>query len=275
MTGPESMARKLTRKELLELAGLDALGLLDEYEAAAYTRSFEDVPATVQDEIKRLQADVANDESLLPNDEPAPELRQRVLDFISEAMDREAAPLATIGPRRRLAGADRNLKLGLSTSGQFWRAASFVLAAAGLALAYLFTDAYQSSNELTKAALYDDAVKLEVLLAPSAKDFLLDDSRKIVMDAVTRTDDYRAALFVNENSGQVLLVMDSLPATDGDDYVLQVVLEDGSLSQLQAFRSMGRFGGVRLDKVSAQVLASAAIWQIADLATGAVLLSSA
>ncbi len=47
MTSPEPM----TRKELLELAALDVLGLLDEYEAAYYTRSFHHAPASVQDEI--------------------------------------------------------------------------------------------------------------------------------------------------------------------------------------------------------------------------------
>lgn len=270
MTADEPMTTKMTRKELLELAALDALGLLDDYEAVAYTRSFEDAPATVQDEIRRLQSELASDESLLPADEPDGELRERVLAFVNEAIEREAAPLATIGPRGRR-GSEAS---GRSLTGQFWRAASFVLAAAGLALVYLFTQAYQSSNELTKAALYDDAVKLEVLLEPSSKDFLLDNSHKIPMTAVTRGMNYRASLLVNEDSGAALLLIDKLPPTDGDGYVVQVVSEDGRLTQLQTFRSLGRFGGVRLN-VSTEVLASAATWQIADLATGAVLLRSA
>ena len=68
MTSSEPM----TQRELLELAALDALGLLDEFEAAYYTRSFHDAPATVQDEIKRLQAELATDQRLLPGDEPDP-----------------------------------------------------------------------------------------------------------------------------------------------------------------------------------------------------------
>ncbi len=55
MTSPAPMSRE----ELLELAALDALGLLDEYEAALYTRSFHHAPAAVQDEIKDLQATFA------------------------------------------------------------------------------------------------------------------------------------------------------------------------------------------------------------------------
>ncbi len=57
MTSPEPM----TRQELLELAALDALGLLDRYEAALYTRSFHHASAPVQDEIVRLQAEIASD----------------------------------------------------------------------------------------------------------------------------------------------------------------------------------------------------------------------
>ena len=81
MTSPEPM----TRQELLELAALDALGLLDRYEAALYTRSFHYASAPVQDEIVRLQAEIVSDESLLPEEEPDDSLRERVLRKVAEA----------------------------------------------------------------------------------------------------------------------------------------------------------------------------------------------
>ena len=84
MTSPEPM----TRQELLELAALDALGLLDRYEAALYTRSFHHASAPVQDEIVRLQAEIASDESLLPLDKPEGSLRERVLRKVAEAIVR-------------------------------------------------------------------------------------------------------------------------------------------------------------------------------------------
>ncbi len=260
-------------KELLEFAALDALGLLDEYEAATYTRSFTDAPAIVQDEIKRLQAEIASDPSLLLDEEPDAALRQRVLDYVSEAVEREAAPLATIGLRRGAGAAGG--RAAEVPAVHFWRAASFVLAAAGLAMAYLFTQAYQSSNELTKAALYDDAAKLDVLLEPSIKDFLLDDSIKIPMRPVGDLAGCRASLFVNEELGRVQVLTDQLPATESEEYVLQVVRRDGRLERLQAFKSMGRLGGIRLVNVSTELIGSAAIWQIADLTTGAILFTSA
>jgi hypothetical protein len=93
----------MTQRELLELAALDALGLLDDFEAAIYTRSYHDAPATVQDEIRRLQAEIATDQRLLPGDEPDPGLRERVLKTVAQAIERDEsrlAPLATIGRRR-------------------------------------------------------------------------------------------------------------------------------------------------------------------------------
>ena len=60
----------LSREELLELAALDAFGLLDEYEAAIFSRSFHHAPAAVQDEVRQLQAEIAADPSLLPAVDP-------------------------------------------------------------------------------------------------------------------------------------------------------------------------------------------------------------
>ena len=81
MTSVEPM----TPRQLLELASLDALGLLDDVESAMYTRSFHDAPATIQDEVLRLQGEIANDHLLLPGEEPDPELRERVLRAVADA----------------------------------------------------------------------------------------------------------------------------------------------------------------------------------------------
>ena len=59
----------MTPQELLELAALDAFGLLDEHESRLYSESFHDAPAVVQDQIVRLQADLAADEALLQGKE--------------------------------------------------------------------------------------------------------------------------------------------------------------------------------------------------------------
>jgi hypothetical protein len=99
MTQPEELLR---REELIEQASLDALGLLDEFEAAHYARSFHAAPASVQEEIRRIQATVVTDDSLLSDEEPPASLRARVLDSVQHAIDDEARalkPIATIGAR--------------------------------------------------------------------------------------------------------------------------------------------------------------------------------
>ena len=64
MTSVEPM----TRTELLELVSLDAMGLLDEVETALYTRCFHNAPVTVQDDVLRMQAEIASDLAMLPAD---------------------------------------------------------------------------------------------------------------------------------------------------------------------------------------------------------------
>ena len=48
-------------KQLIELAVLDAHGLLEPIEADLFNRSFHDAPASVQDEIIQIQRDFALD----------------------------------------------------------------------------------------------------------------------------------------------------------------------------------------------------------------------
>lgn len=90
----------MSREELLELAPLDAFGLLDDYEAAMFNRSFHHAPASVQAEIRAVQAQLAEDRSLLSEEDPRVTLRQKVLIRITEEIEEAAEqlkPLATIG----------------------------------------------------------------------------------------------------------------------------------------------------------------------------------
>ncbi len=271
MTSPEPM----TRQELLELAALDALGLLDRYEAALYTRSFHYASAPVQDEIVRLQAEIVSDESLLPEEEPDDSLRERVLRKVAEAIEREAsefAPLATIGRRRHGPG-ESDGRSALGASGQFWRAAAFVMAGAVVVLAYFSAEANRSSNEMARLALMNDTEQLAVVLGPMGRDFVIGDSQKIALRRATGGK-FIGAVYVKETAELAFVFFDGLPRTTGDDYTLRVLLEDGTTEKLQAFRSSGIFSGFRVANLSASLLASIARWEITDLA-GAVILTSA
>ena len=272
MTSVEPM----TPRQLLELASLDALGLLDDVESAAYTRSFHDAPATIQDEVLRLQAEIANDHLLLAGEEPDPELRERVLRAVADALEKDdsLAPLARIGKPRRTTDRDIGGRVILGGSGQFWRAASFALAGVSLIMAYFMAMGRQASDDVTAAALWNNTIELEVLLPPLAKEFLLDESTKIDLKPVNSTDVYDASLYVNRESRQALILVSNLPAAEGKAYVLQAVAPGSpEPTLLKRFHAEAGFGGVRIDTLPANLLVAAVKWQIASI-DGTVLLTS-
>jgi anti-sigma-K factor RskA len=85
--------------ELLELAALDVLGLLDAEEREAFERSFRAAPPALQAQVRREQTRLAgvNMDSLLPSVEPPLGLRARVLNAIREAVQ-------TVSTRKDVAG---------------------------------------------------------------------------------------------------------------------------------------------------------------------------
>jgi hypothetical protein len=137
--------------ELLELAVLDAHGLLDPIESELFNRSFHNAPASVQDEIVRLQHRLATDESLLPSDLPAASLKGKVIDAVAKAADNEAkrlAPLALIGAR---VGAARG---NINTTGSvaLWRTAAMILFGVSLVLAIMTLDIKRDSDKIAQKA---------------------------------------------------------------------------------------------------------------------------
>ena len=107
MSSSSSSAR---RDELQELAQLHISGCLDEIDAARFERLLSEAPPSVQAEIVAMQAEIAADESLLPNVEPDRSLRWRVIGAVLEAVSNHEraeqerlAPIATIGGTGRSA----------------------------------------------------------------------------------------------------------------------------------------------------------------------------
>lgn len=139
-------------KRLLELAVLDAHGLLEPIESDLFNRSFHDAPAAIQDEIKLLQEDLALDTSLLPTDMPPQSLRKKVLDAVAETADKEAqrlAPIALIGARASAAQA----KFGSSKQAVFWRTAAIVLFGISVVLGVITLDTQRKANQIAKIAI--------------------------------------------------------------------------------------------------------------------------
>lgn len=163
-----------TRDELLEMASIDAHGMLDEIETARFERAFVAATPSLQAEIIALQERVALDASLRSGEQPPHSLRLRTLARVAQAVEDEAAsakPIATIGPvGARLAGEPRGSEaipaesmqtllreIAERTSAQqpsqlFWRAASFFLVAALAVGFYFYRGVQQNADRLSTFA---------------------------------------------------------------------------------------------------------------------------
>lgn len=267
----------MTREELLENAGLDAYGLLDEYEAALYTRSFHHAPAAVQDEILQLQAQLVSDETFLTSEMPDPKLRDRVLDAVAVAIEQETAelePLATIG-RGRMAPIEIEPKPVVTQGGYYWRAAAFVLLASMVVVLYFMSDVMDKYNQLAVIALQNNTdAQLEKLIHPTAKDFIFDgSSQRVVFSATNAAADARAAMYIDENTQSGLLILDGLTASQQPIYSLHMRDSKGAWHDVESFGSNGRLSGVRIALESVASRLHNATWEVRD-AAGAVLMTS-
>jgi len=264
-----TLSQAMTREELLEFAALDAFGLLDEIDADRYNRAFNDAPPTVQEEVRRVQAELAIDPALIAIEaEPPTSLRDRVLAAVAAAIEREEAqlaPLATIGARRHAGANDAQppRRLRLFSASMFWRAACFVLAGAVIVLAYQWSVAVQHGNLIAELALRNDAEKqLREMIGFEFTDFVANaNGRAVVLRPIVNDYPGQALLYLDPQKSSLCMMATGLPATSGDQtYTLRT--KDGSVER--RFTSNGVVAALRLDNLAQTLLASAVAWQVVD-----------
>lgn len=131
--------------DLIELAVLDALGMLEPAEAEAFDAAFRAAAPAVQQRVRTEQARLANLESLLPDVSPDPAVRDLVLTAVREAMlaqaVAEAAESDEDGPLvfRKSRGVNRG-----------WRVGAIAAAAAAVAFGVAFGHATLRYGDLNK-----------------------------------------------------------------------------------------------------------------------------
>lgn len=214
--------------DLLELASLDALGLLDEEERRAFESAFRAAPESLRAQLRREQRRLTNVDDLLPAIEPPASLRDRVIAAVRAAfgasVDREADVVASIAPR---AWSIRGSVTPL------WRAACIGFATATvvlLALGYNLQREYQH----TLVAFRDGEISSEIAksLGPQFVQVLLNENAEQIRftRASQRTDEEpvgQAIVMLDPVSKTGLLVCKGLEGVDGE-YRLVLVDDAGA-----------------------------------------------
>ena len=114
-------------QQLIELAILDAMGLLDEDEQRSFDSAYRTAAPAVQAQVRREQTRLSRIESLLPAVTPPAGLRAAVLEAVRrEILAAEMADPAVVGTLPQIVKSR-----GVSA---FWRAASVGMAAAAVVL---------------------------------------------------------------------------------------------------------------------------------------------
>jgi len=286
MTSPDPMSRE----ELLELAPLDAFGLLDDYEAALFNRSFHHAPATVQAEIRAMQAELAEDPSFLATEDPRPLLRQKVLLSISEEIEEaaeELKPLATIGgaiqvnPTYSHPAALRTVAASVTAevppsqdetmrelvaeirarsaasvrdrATPYWRAAAFFLAAGLVVALFGLASTMRTAERIAQLAQQDLMSRQLQELVPDLNDFAYRSSHIRSLTSSDSSVNAAATLYVDRANRRALLFALGLSASEGP-FTLRVVDDRGNATVIATFETDKPVFGMVAQNISDDIL---------------------
>jgi len=234
--------------ELAELAVLDAFGLLEPPDQFRFEQAFLATTPDVQAEIRRIQADIATDEALLPMVDPPAELRARVLERIAAAMalssintlepDQMAfqtpAPLARIG------------KGGILSSVWTWRMAALVLFGISLTLVVITMSNQQRFDRLVAELRQIQATDLVDSMLENEFDNCTElmgrpEAKQLYLASTTGRGLVRVS--IDEQTGDMFLFAMDLAGLDGA-CTLEVTSADGTPLYETPFRTDRFFDGV-------------------------------
>ncbi len=226
----------MTIQELIENAVLDALGLLEPDEQAAFDRAFDAASPHVQAQVRREQARLAQLDRLLPDVEPPASLRAEVLGRLREEIAAEylrrqehRGPVLEILPSRKVS--------------PIWRATAIGSLAAAIVFGVSVMQMSWQYDGLRKAIAKNQLLEeiTQQFGSRYVRDVLFDtDTRRLVL-ASTQSDFHgEAALFFNPGWEAAQLYCAQLASRDGQRYRLAIVDEnDRVVRELLAFEASG------------------------------------
>jgi hypothetical protein len=229
------MTNEYTTRDLIELSLLDAMGLLDDDERAAFDRAFSGTSPAIQAHVRREQTRLAQIDFLLPDVEPPADLRAAVLEAVRRAMaegavgreSSRAAFMPALLPTRRVS--------------PLWRAGAIGFATAAVVFGY-FTVYTQREYDRLGEMIRDNAAtdQAVVRLGGSLDDVMFNgDFTRVLFRPTAAGVKGQASLWLNARDGSALLVCRNLPAVEGE-YRLVVVDDSGhATTELTTFAPNG------------------------------------
>lgn len=241
---------RFSRDELIELAGRDALGILDPDEKEAFDAAFRRADAALRDEIRDVQQSAALLVEAAPGPEPDDDLRQRVLARVDECIE-QVPPAALKG--RVLRNVEELVKQDLEGSLQFgvgrepvlpgrhewierfaagrvspmWRIAALVLLTVSLGLAWLALDAYSNAMRLADRVAtnrIEEILRIQFKQLP--EDYWFNPESRLATFNVVSTDfKGRAMLAVLNSQDRGFLAAINMPES-ADPYRLKMGFGD-------------------------------------------------
>jgi hypothetical protein len=241
----------MNTRELIELAQLDALCLLDEGEREAFERAFAAAPPAVRRQIRAEQARLAQIDMLLPLDEPPATLREKVLARIRAAMAEAAG--ARVTPHDPASG-DLPIRPSRRVS-PIWRAAALGFATAAMLLGAVSMQLFQQVEE-TRRNLREGALVDEVRRTWGTRyveDVLFDvGTTRVAFRPVDRkVGRGQASVFMNPDWSNALLFSMNLPHQEAGTYRLVVVDDQNRIvREVGVIRSQGGLSGQEMPGLS-------------------------
>ena len=213
----------LATHELIEMASLDALGLLDPEERDAFERAFRAAAPAVQAQLRREQLRFSKMDDMLPQIEPSLGLRARVIAAVREAMETVTA--------RRGSEAAPALRFPTGVS-RFWRVGAIGAMAAAIVLGFStlwISNETKDLNEARSQIAFNNAMDRD-LGRRFTSSFMNPDTRFVGFVTASDAPDSRGArarLMFDPAKKQAELFVQDLPATDRD-YEVVVVDKNGN-----------------------------------------------
>lgn len=205
----------MTTRELIEMASLDAMGMLEDGERAAFERAFAAASPGVQRQVRREQGRLASADGLLPDVDAPAGLRARVILAVCDAM-RGVAARDGADVLARLAPAGLALRRNVSP---LWRAACIGFATATIVLMAAGYSLQQEWSRAAAAAQGADIASLASNLGPDFADALTNPNTSRVAFLPASTDSGgrsgSATIYFDAETGKAWLICNRLPVIEG------------------------------------------------------------